>query len=85
MSPLRPAILLLATVLLPSLALAGEADVSPALRAQAEVMCKDDAVRLCADAIPDESAILACMRPKRAMLTAPCRKVFDEVVQDVRR
>ncbi len=85
MSPLRPVILLLAMLLLPSMALASEADVSPALRAQAEAVCRDDAFRLCADAMPDEAAILACMRPKRAMLAAPCRKVFDEVVQDVRR
>ena len=85
MNPLRPAILLLATVLLTSTVLASEGDVSPALRAQAEAVCRDDAFRLCADAVPDESAILACMRPKRAMLTAPCRKVFDEVAQNLRR
>ncbi len=42
-------------------------------------------MRLCADAIPDESAIVACMRPKRSELTPLCRKVFDEVVQAVRR
>lgn len=85
MSPLRAVVLLLATVLPPSMVFAGEADVSPALRAQTEAVCRDDAVRLCTDAMPDESAILACMRPKRAMLTPSCRKVFDEVVQNVRR
>ncbi len=85
MSHLRPSILLVATVLLPSMALASEADVSPALRAQAEAVCRDDALKLCASAIPDESAILACMRPKWAMLAAPCRKIFDEVLQNLRR
>ena len=85
MTPVRPAILLLATVLLPCVAFATEADVSPGLRAQAEAVCRDDAFRLCADAIPDEAAILACMRPKRAMLAAPCRKVFDAVVRDLGR
>lgn len=77
--------LALTTVLVPTVAIAAETDVSPALRAQAEALCRDDALRLCADAIPDEPAILACMRPKRASLTAPCRKVFDEVVRDMRR
>ena len=75
----------LSAVLLSSVASAGVEDVSPALREQAEAVCRDDAMRLCADAIPDETAIIACMRPKRAMLTVPCRKIFDEVMQDVRR
>lgn len=74
-----------AALVAPSVALAAAADVSPALRAQAEAVCRDDALRLCADAVPDETAILACMRTKRAQLSAPCRAVFDEVVRDVRR
>ena len=69
----------------PSVALASEADVSPVLRARAEAVCRDDAVRLCSAAIPDEGAILACMRPKRALLSVPCQKVFDAVVLDMRR
>lgn len=77
--------LVVCAILVPSIALAGTADVSTALRVQAEAVCKDDAMRLCADAIPDESAVVACMRPKRSELTPPCRKVFDEVVQAVRR
>lgn len=75
----------LAALASPSVALAAAADVSPALRAQAEAVCRDDALRLCSEAIPDETAILACMRPKRAQLSASCRAVFDEVVRDVRR
>ena len=67
------------------MALAGEADISPALRARAEAACRDDAVRLCAEAIPDENAILACMRPKRALLSAPCRRAFDEVALALKR
>ena len=72
-------------VLVPTLSLAGAADVSPALRGEAEALCRTDAMRLCAEAIPDESAILECMRPKRSELTPSCRKVFDEVVRAVRR
>ena len=75
----------LTTVLFQTWAFASEADVGPALRAQAESVCRDDALRLCSDAIPDESAILACMRPKRASLTPSCRKIFNEVVRDVGR
>ena len=77
--------LALATAAGPAVALAGTADVSLALREQAEALCRDDALRLCADAVPNESAIITYMRPKRAMLTTPCRKVFDEVLQEVRR
>ena len=77
--------LILAISIIPSMSLASEADVSPALRAQAEAVCRDDAIRLCADSISDESAIVACMRPKRALLAAPCRKVFDTVVWDLGR
>lgn len=75
----------LAMALIPAAALVGVADVSPGLRARAEAICKEDALRLCADAVPDEDAIVACMRPKRALLTAPCRTVFDQVVRQVRR
>ena len=85
MSRVLTVTLALTIVLVPAMALAAETDVSPALRAKAEALCRDDALRLCADAIPDEPAIITCMRPKRASLTAPCRKVFDEVVRDMRR
>ena len=77
--------LVLATALIPPVALASEEDVSPALRRHAEAPCRGDALRLCADAIPDEAAILACMRPKRASLSPSCRGVFDEVMRTVRR
>ena len=71
--------------LAPAFAVAGTVDVSPDLRQRAEAACKDDALRLCADAIPDESAIIACMRPKRASLAAPCRSAFDEVARRLAR
>ena len=85
MHPSSVLTLVLAMSIIPSMSLASEADVSPALRAQAEAVCRDDAIRLCADAISDESAIIACMRPKRALLAAPCRKVFDAVVREMGR
>jgi len=69
----------------PTMAHAGAGDVSPALREKAVAGCRNDAMRLCAGASSDESAMVACMRPKRALLTARCRKVLDEVIKDVRR
>ena len=85
MSRVLTVTLALTIVLVPAMALAAETDVSPALRAKAEALCRDDALRLCSDAIPDESAIIACMRPKRALLTTSCLKVFDQVTHEVRR
>ncbi len=76
---------LVAGALVPALAMAGTVDVSPDLRQRAEAACKDDALRLCADAIPDEAAIIACMRPKRTSLGAPCRVAFDEVARRLAR
>jgi len=69
----------------PTMAHAGAGDVSPALREKAVAACRNDATRLCAGASSDESAMVACMRPKRALLTPRCRRVFDEVIKDVRR
>lgn len=58
MASVRVLLATLVTLVVPSAALAAAADVSPILRAQAEAVCRDDALRLCADAIPDETAIL---------------------------
>ena len=77
--------MVLTVACLPSLASAAASDVSQALRERAETLCRDDALRLCANALPDEAAVIACMRPKRASLTASCRTVFDEVNREVRR
>lgn len=85
MASVRALLATLATLVIPSAAFAAAADVSPILRAQAEAVCRDDALRLCTDAIPNETAILTCMRPKRAQLSAPCRAVFDEVAKVVER
>ena len=77
--------LLAATAVIASTAHAEAADVGPALRTRAETVCRDDALRLYADAVPDEAAILACMRPKRDLLSAPCRTIYDEVAKIVGR
>ena len=77
--------MLVSAALAPSIGLAGDADVSPALRAKAEALCKGDAERLCPDSLTDQNAILTCMQPKRALLKSPCKQVFDEVVRDVQK
>ena len=85
MDPVRALTLLLALSGVPSTAMASEADISLASRAHAEAVCRTEAISLCADAISDESAIIACMRPKRGLLVSPCRKAFVAVVEELRR
>lgn len=61
--------------LLPSLA---SAEITTdSVRQRAEQACYDDANRLCADAIPDEAKITACMKVHRAQLNPKCRAIFD--------
>jgi hypothetical protein len=38
--------------------------------------CTPDAMRLCADVIPDVAKVTACMKAKRAELSEPCRLVM---------
>ena len=39
--------------------------------------CTPDVFRLCSSEIPDVDRIIACMKAKRASLSAPCKVVFD--------
>jgi len=39
--------------------------------------CAPDAMRLCADVIPDVPKVTACMKAKHAELSEPCRVVMD--------
>jgi len=39
--------------------------------------CKSDAFRLCAEEIPNVRQVVACMRARKARLSAPCKLVFD--------
>jgi hypothetical protein len=39
--------------------------------------CTPDAMRLCGDVIPDVAKVTACMKAKRALLSAPCRAVVN--------
>lgn len=48
-----------------------------AFSSEAREMCTGDAMRLCSSEIPDISRIAACMRRKRAQVSAGCRSVMD--------
>ncbi|MBE7220095.1 MAG: hypothetical protein INR64_16615 [Caulobacteraceae bacterium] len=62
-------------LLLPSLA---SAEITTdTVRQRAEQACYDDVNRLCADSIPDEDRIKACMKAHRAQLSPKCRTIFD--------
>jgi hypothetical protein len=39
--------------------------------------CTPDAFRLCGSEIPDVGRVTACMSAKKALLSAPCRAVFE--------
>jgi hypothetical protein len=43
---------------------------------EAQQACTGDAMRLCADAIPDVPKVTACMKAKYAQLSPPCRLVM---------
>lgn len=40
--------------------------------------CAPDALRLCADAIPNPAAVKACMLRHRALLSPQCREAFPK-------
>jgi len=44
--------------------------------ADAQQACTGDAMRLCADAIPDVPKVTACMKSKYRQLSPPCRLVM---------
>ena len=47
------------------------------VREQAQAVCMEDVMNLCADFIPDEDQIMGCMQTRRAQLSGPCRQIFD--------
>jgi hypothetical protein len=44
---------------------------------EAQQLCSGDAFRFCSSAIPNVSAVTACMLKQRANLSAGCRTVMD--------
>ncbi len=43
-----------------------------------QLACTPDVYRLCASQIPDEDAIVACLKKNRAALSPACGKVFSK-------
>jgi hypothetical protein len=44
--------------------------------------CTPDAFRLCGSEIPDVGRVTACMSANKALLSAPCRAVFESAKLD---
>lgn len=47
-----------------------------ASEADAETLCRGDAMRLCMSEIPDRERITACMQRRKAELSPGCRSIF---------
>jgi Cysteine rich repeat len=46
--------------------------------AQEESACSPDAARFCSDAIPDNLAVLACLKDHRDKLKKSCKQVLED-------
>ncbi len=69
---------LVGVALLAGLTAGAEASSSgPTLRDQQQAACYDDVQRLCANAMPDVAKVMACMKPKKAVVSAKCRALWD--------
>ena len=51
----------------------------PIPTAEERSACTSDAFRLCVAAIPNQSAVIACLRSKRSQLSPTCRQLFDRI------
>ena len=70
MTPLRAALIMLAIPL--PVSAQDRYEVTDAEKAA----CRDDAVKLCSAAYPDENALLSCMKSNVSQLTRGCRSTF---------
>ena len=57
-----------------TVALAKSKEVS--IRDQQQAACYADAQRLCGDAMPDVDKTIACMEPKKALVSAACAAFY---------
>ena len=69
----------LLTAVFTSTAVIAKPSVSATLREQAQAACYDDAQKLCGNVFPDEDKVIACMKPKKAMVSPKCRAFYDKV------
>jgi hypothetical protein len=73
-SKVRRATLVLAVAMISSL----YASQSFAYTAEQQQMCTGDAFKFCSSAIPNISAVTACMYKHKSELSAGCRAVMDK-------
>ena len=55
----------------------GSASASNRGSAEDQMACTPDVYRLCANLIPDEDAIVGCLKAHKAVLSTGCAKVFS--------
>ncbi len=53
------------------------AQKAPTLQDRQQAACADDAQRLCGDDMPDIDKVTACMKTKKAMVSAKCAAMYD--------
>ena len=41
--------------------------------------CTSDAFRMCFSAIPNQSAVIACLKSKKSQLSPTCKQLFDRI------
>ena len=41
--------------------------------------CTSDAFRMCLSAIPNQTAVIACLKSKKPQLSPTCRQLFDRI------
>lgn len=69
--------LLVAAALLATTAVAEAKNSGPTLRDRQQAACYGDVQRLCGEAMPNIDKVTACMKPKKALVSAPCRALWD--------
>jgi hypothetical protein len=56
-----------------------------AMAQDAETVCADDVMRLCAEFVPDRGPIARCMMKRRASVSPACRAVFSKPKASLRK
>jgi len=41
--------------------------------------CTNDAFRMCFAAIPNQNAVIACLKSKKSQLSPTCKQLFDRI------
>ena len=50
---------------------------SPTLQDRQQAACFGDVQRLCGNAMPDVAKVTECMKPKKELVSAKCRALWD--------